>query len=80
VATIDSNETPPDTGKDSIKVTSERIAAGTGTPAPSVPNTATGLTSTGQPITIPVELMVALFLLSLGGLTFANVRAVRRRR
>ena len=33
-----------------------------------------------EPISIPVELMVALFLGSLGTLALANVRAARRRR
>ena len=79
VATIDSDETAPDDGQDSIRVTSEQIEEATGTPSPSVPDTA-GFTSNGQPITVPLELLVALFLLSLGGLTFANVRAVHRRR
>jgi hypothetical protein len=34
----------------------------------------------GQPIQVPVELLVLVFFGSLGVLAFANVRAVRRRR
>ncbi len=77
VATIDSSETAPDDGEDSIVVTSESELAGT--PKPSVPNTALVLGPAGEPISIPVELLVALFLGSLGTLAYANVRAVRRR-
>ena len=80
VATIDSNETAPDQGQDSIRVTSESELAGTSTPAPSVPNTAIVHGPNGEPISIPVELMVVLFLGSLGTLALANVRAARRRR
>jgi len=80
IATIDSTETLPDTGQDSIRITSEQLQAGTGTPAPTTPNTALGYGSDGQPITIATLLIVAFFLLGLGGLTFANVRSVRRRR
>ena len=80
VATIDSTETAPDQGQDSIRITSEQVQAGTSTPAPSVPDSAISFTPAGQPMTIPVELMAALFLLSLGGLAFANVKAARRRR
>jgi hypothetical protein len=80
VATIDSNETAPDQGQDSIRVTSESELAGTPTPRPSVPNTALVFGPNGEPISIPVELMVVLFLGSLGTLALANVRAARRRR
>lgn len=80
IATIDSAETPPDTGQDSIRITSEQVQAGTSTPSASVPDSAISFTPAGQPISIPVELMAALFLLSLGGLAFANVKAARRRR
>jgi uncharacterized repeat protein (TIGR01451 family) len=78
VATIDSNETAPDDGEDSIRLTSESELAGT--PAPSVPNTALARGPHGEPISIPVELMVVFFLGSLGTLALANVRAARRRR
>ncbi|MDH4334187.1 MAG: DUF11 domain-containing protein [Chloroflexota bacterium] len=80
VATIVSDETAPDDGVDSIRITSEQVEAGTSTPSASVPDSAISFTPAGQPITIPVELMAALFLLSLGGLAFANVKAARRRR
>jgi uncharacterized repeat protein (TIGR01451 family)/fimbrial isopeptide formation D2 family protein len=80
VATIDSNETAPDQGQDSIRVTSESELAGTPTPRPSLPNTALVFGPNGEPVSIPVELMVVLFLGSLGTLAVANVRASRRRR
>lgn len=80
VATIDSNETLPDDGEDSITVTSESELAGNPTPTPSVPNTALALGTRGEPVSAPIELMVVLFLGSLGTLALANVRAVRRRR
>ena len=80
VATIDSDETAPDDGVDSIRITSEQVEAGTSTPSASVPDSAISFSPAGEPITIPVELMAALFLLSLGGLAFANVKAARRRR
>jgi hypothetical protein len=80
VATIVSNETPADEGEDSIIVTSESVQGSTSTPAPSVPDTALVPGLDGQPLSIPVELMVFAFLASLGALAYANVRAVRRRR
>jgi len=80
VATIVSSETPEDDGEDSILITSESVQAGTSTPKPSVPDTALVPGLDGQPLSIPVELMVFAFLVSLGALAFANVRAVRRRR
>ena len=80
VATIVSDQTPEDDGQDSIRVTSESEQAGRSTPSPSVPDTALVPGLNGQPLSIPVELMVFLFLGSLGALAFANVRAVRRRR
>ncbi len=57
VATIVSNETPPDDGEDSIIVTSESELGGTPTPTPSVPNTALVFGPAGEPISIPVELL-----------------------
>jgi uncharacterized repeat protein (TIGR01451 family)/fimbrial isopeptide formation D2 family protein len=80
VASIVSNETPEDDGEDSIIVTSESELGGTSTPKPSVPNTAIAFGPAGEPISIPVELLVVVFFGSLGALAFANVRAVRRRR
>jgi len=81
VATIKSNETAPDTGQDTIR-TSEAPPpqAATPTPRPSVPNTAMVPGQNGQPIQIPIEFLVIFFLGSLGALTLANVKAVRRRR
>ncbi|HEX6129232.1 MAG TPA: hypothetical protein VF071_09450, partial [Candidatus Limnocylindria bacterium] len=80
VATIASDQTPEDDGEDEIRVTSEAEQAGQPTPKPSVPDTALVIGPNGSPLSIPVELMVVLFLGSLGALAFANVRAVRRRR
>lgn len=80
VASIVSNETPKDEGTDSIRVTSESELGGNPTPTPSVPNTAVVFGPAGQPIQVPVELLVLVFFGSLGVLAFANVRAVRRRR
>jgi uncharacterized repeat protein (TIGR01451 family)/fimbrial isopeptide formation D2 family protein len=80
VATISSNETPSDTGEDSIRVTSEQVEAATPTPSASVPNTALVLSQNGEPIQVPVELLVLVLLSSLGVLTLVNVKAVRRRR
>jgi hypothetical protein len=61
-------------------VTSESELGGNPTPKPSVPNTAVVFGPAGEPVSIPVELLVFLFIGSLGTLAFANVRAVRRRR
>ncbi|HEX6140261.1 MAG TPA: Ig-like domain-containing protein, partial [Candidatus Limnocylindria bacterium] len=80
VATIDSTETAPDSGQDSIRITSESELAGNPTPKPSVPNTALLFGPSGDPIQVPVELLVVLLVGSLGALTFVNVRANRRRR
>ncbi|HET6380345.1 MAG TPA: SpaA isopeptide-forming pilin-related protein [candidate division Zixibacteria bacterium] len=80
VATIDSDETEPDDGEDSVTVTSESELANTPTPKPSVPNTALVTAPGGEPLSLPLELMVILFAGSLGTLVLANVRAVRRRR
>ena len=80
VASIVSNETPRDEGKDSIRVTSESELGGNPTPTPSVPNTAVVFGPAGEPVSIPIELLVVVFFGSLGALAFANVRAWRRRR
>jgi uncharacterized repeat protein (TIGR01451 family) len=80
VATIVSNETPEDEGEDSIVVTSESELGDNPSPKPSVPNTAVVFGPAGEPFSIPVELLVVLFMGSLGGLALANVRAARRRR
>ena len=80
VASIVSDQTPKDEGQDSVRVTSEEVLAAVSSPNPSVPNTATVAGPSGAPIQIPIELLVLFFLSSFGTLTFANVRAVRRRR
>ena len=81
IATIQSNETPADTGEDTIRTTeAPPPQAATPTPRPSVPNTAMVPGQNGQPIQIPIEFLVIFFLGSLGALTLANVKAVRRRR
>jgi len=80
VATIDSNETEPDDGEDSIIVTSESELGGNPTPTPSVPNTAVVFGPAGEPVSIPVELFAFLLIGSLGTLAYANVRSTRRRR
>ena len=82
-ATIDSNETAPDTGQDSVTVAVvPPVLAGTPPPTPApLPDTATGMGLNGEPITVPLELLVASFFIgSLGALTLANVRARSRRR
>ncbi len=80
VAVIDSDETAPDDGRDSITVSEQSEQGSTGTPEPSVPDTASVSGPNGQPVTIPVELLMVLFLASLGTLATVNVRSVRRRR
>ena len=81
VAVIKSDQTPSDEGKDSVRVTViPPPLAGNPPPPPKVPNTAVAFGPGGQPVNVPIELLVMLFLGSLGGLAFANVRAVQRRR
>jgi uncharacterized repeat protein (TIGR01451 family) len=80
VATIDSNETAPEDGEDSIIVTSESELGGTSTPKPSVPNTAMVFSPAGEPVSIPIELLAFILIGSLGTLAYANVRSARRRR
>jgi uncharacterized repeat protein (TIGR01451 family)/fimbrial isopeptide formation D2 family protein len=80
VATIVSDQTPEDDGEDSIIVTSESELGGNPTPRPSVPNTALISSPSGEPVSVPVELMLVLFIGSLGALALVNVRAARRRR
>jgi uncharacterized repeat protein (TIGR01451 family) len=80
VATIDSDETAPDDGEDSIIVTSESELGGNPTPTPSVPDTALVSGPAGAPLSVPIELLVIFFTGSLGALAYANVRSVRRRR
>ena len=81
VAVIDADETEPDDGQDSVTVVVEPPPqGGTPTPRPSMPNTAAGIGPDGTPVTVPVELLVALFLGSLGAMALANARARNRRR
>jgi len=81
VAVIDSDETEPDEGQDSVTVEVEAPPlGGTPTPKPSLPDTAAGFGVNGEPITVPVELLVALFIGSLGAMALANVKARGRRR
>ncbi len=77
VAVIDSDQTPPDEGQDSVRVVVEPPPLG-GTRT-SLPNTATATGIDGVPQTVPIELLVAFFIGSLGALAFANVRSSRRR-
>ena len=81
-AVIDSNETAPDSGQDSVTVTvTPPVLAGNPTPTPApLPNTATGFGLDGTPVSVPVELLVAFFIGSLGALTLASARTRSRRR
>ncbi len=75
-ATIDSNETLPDNGQDSVRVTVIPPPLG-GNP---LPNTSTAIGLNGEPVQVPIELLVAFFIGSLGALALANVKASNRRR
>jgi Domain of unknown function DUF11 len=79
-AVIDSDETPPDNGVDSVTVTVQPPPlGGNPSPTPAVPNTAMGLEIGGTPVTMPIVLVVALLIGSLGAFAFANVRSRRNR-
>jgi fimbrial isopeptide formation D2 family protein len=81
VAVIDSDETEPDEGEDSVTVEVEPpVSGGNPTPKPSLPDTSAGIGLNGEPITVPLELLAAFFLGSLGALALANVKARSRRR
>jgi uncharacterized repeat protein (TIGR01451 family) len=81
VAVIDSDETPEDEGTDSVTVAvNPPPEGGNPTPRPSLPNTSIGIGPDGQPVSVPLELLAAVFILSLGVLTLANVKARGRRR
>ena len=81
VAMIDSDETAPDDGEDSVTVDVEPPPqGGNPTPGASVPNTAIGIGPNGEPITVPVELLAVVFIGSLGAMALANVKARNRRR
>jgi uncharacterized repeat protein (TIGR01451 family) len=80
VAVISSDQTPEDDGRDEVAVVVEAQLGGNPTPTPRpLPDTAAGTGIGGQPVTVPVELLVAFAMASLGALTFANVRVARRR-
>ena len=80
-AVIDSDETAPDEGEDSVTVVVEPPPlGGNPTPEPSVPDTAVALGLNGEPITVPVELLAVFYLGSLGALALANARARSHRR
>ena len=79
-AIIDSDQTPEDEGQDSVTVTREEELGGNPTPQPPLPNTALGTGLNGEPITVPIELLVAFFIGSLGALALANVKARNNRR
>jgi len=83
VATISSDETPQDEGTDSVTVAVNPPPEGgnpTPTPQPLVPNTSLGIGLGGESVTVPLELLAAVFIGSLGALALANVKARGRRR
>lgn len=82
VAVIDSDETNPDEGKDSVTVSVEPPPQGgnpTPSPKPLLPNTALGQGPTGQPLSLPLALLVTFFIGSLGALSLATLRVRSRR-
>jgi uncharacterized repeat protein (TIGR01451 family) len=81
VAVIDSDQTGPDDGQDSVTVSVEPPPlGGNPTPGASMPDTATITGSNGEPITVPVELLATFFTGSLGALALAHARSGSRRR
>ena len=81
-AVIDSDETAPDDAEDSVTVVVEGPPLG-GNPTPKppeLPDTAAISGPDGRPITVPVELLAAFFLGSLGAMALATVSAINRRR
>ncbi|HET8777380.1 MAG TPA: isopeptide-forming domain-containing fimbrial protein [Candidatus Limnocylindria bacterium] len=81
VATIDSDETGPDDGQDSVTVAVQPPPlAGNPTPKPALPDTALGLDAAGGSVpTLLVWLLVASFLGSLGALALGIARERSRR-
>ena len=80
-AVIDSDETAPEDGVDSVTVVVEPPPlGGNPNPTPDLPDTATIVGANGEPITVPVELLAVVFLGSLGAMALANARARNRRR
>jgi fimbrial isopeptide formation D2 family protein len=78
IAVIDSTETAPDQGQDSVTVAVIPPPLA-GNPPP-LPNTAIGFGPNGTPVSIPIELLAVLFIGSLGALALANARARSHRR
>jgi uncharacterized repeat protein (TIGR01451 family)/fimbrial isopeptide formation D2 family protein len=78
VATIESNETEPDEGEDSIRIVEDQELGGTSTPLPSLPSTALNQPSSGG--SLAALLFGFILIAALGGLAYVNVIAVRRRR
>lgn len=82
-ATIVSDQTPEDDGTDSVTVAVEPPPlGGTPTPAPSMPNTSisSGAGVDGGSMTLPLLLLAAAFLGSLGLMALANAKDRGRRR
>jgi hypothetical protein len=82
VAVIDSDETAPDEGQDSVTVSVEPPPQGgnpTPTPKPMLPDTALAQAPIGQPLGVPLALVVAVLLGSLGALALATVKVRSRR-
>jgi fimbrial isopeptide formation D2 family protein len=77
IAVIDSSETAPDQGQDSVTVAVIPPPLA-GNPPP-LPNTAIGFGPDGIPVNVPIELLAVLFIGSLGALALANARARSRR-
>ena len=81
VATIDSNETTPDTGQDQVTVTRSSTLAGTPTPTPVVREATLADTAMAQPMDqLPVVFLALLTLGSLGYLGRRNLIEIRNRR
>jgi hypothetical protein len=73
-AVIDSNETEPDDGEDSVTVTTEDTAGGNPTPSqPDVPDTAMG----GAVVELPAAALSLALLGALGAML--TIRLARRR-
>jgi hypothetical protein len=80
VAVIDSDETAPEEGQDSVTVSVEPPPqGGNPTPKPELPDTALAQGPAGQPLSAPLALFVAFFVGSLGALALANVKVRSRR-
>ncbi len=83
VAVIDSDETEPDEGQDSIGVSVEPPPLGgnpTPTPKPQLPDTAMADAQGGGVVVIPLALILGLLVGSLGAFSIASLRAGSRGR